>query len=63
VLDLFFSFNQYFAGRNIREEIDRKELDTVLKSLVSLQFFGQTKGLRSQLGEASYGSERISLLI
>jgi len=47
----------------MREEISRKELDTVLKSLVSLQFFGQTKGLRSQLGEASYGSERISLLI
>ena len=88
VFDLFFSFTQFFAGRNITEEMDRKELGTVLKSLVSLQFVveddrkplvpsdenedqgsatsdreGQTQELRSQQGEAHYGSKRISFFL
>lgn len=67
---LFFLFNHFFAARNIREELDREELGTVMKSLVSLQFKmedgrkplvprdeeGQTQELRSEQGEARYGT-------
>ena len=69
---LFF----FLTGRIIREELDREELGTVMKSLVSLQFKveddrkplvprdeeGQTQELRSEQGEARYGSEGISFL-